>query len=95
MKLNNIKQILLTAADISMVILNISLAPLKRFHPTRSAFYDVVPVTFTSPRPNYAGETLLKVFLNLSQKKPCAKVALGLVSVDLSRQSTSKHIFIN
>ena len=73
MKLNNIKQILLTAADISMVILNISLAPLKRFHPTRSAFYDVVPVTFTSPRPNYAGETLLKVFLNLSQKKTLCK----------------------
>ena len=65
MKLNNIKQILLTAADISMVILNISLAPLKRssdfIQPARP-----FTTSFASRlrRPGRIHEDLLKVFLN-------------------------------
>ena len=77
MKLNNIKQILLTAADISMVILNISLAPLKRFHPTRSAFYDVVRVTFTSPRPHPRRPPQGVFKSPTCLQKPSAKVAPG------------------
>ena len=80
-----------------MVILNISLAPsqkMLRFHPPAALLRRRSRHVYVSEAPPRSA-TLLKVFLNLSQKKPCAKVALGLVSVDLSRHSTSKHIFIN
>ena len=70
-----------------MVILNISLAPsqkMLRFHPRRSAFYDVVPVTFTSPRPSGHAQTPAQgVFKSLAKSFFC-KTGL-LASSDLSR----------
>ena len=76
--------LLTVVADITMVILNISLAPsqkMLRFHPRRSPFYDVVPVTFTSPRPSGHAQTPAQgVFKSLF-----CKTGL-LASSDLSRR---------